>query len=52
MWLGAAEAYGCGGIEGGDGDVDLVALKLLMVWAKTSFNGLVLLLGLIWFGGK
>ena len=25
MWLGAAEAYGCGGIEGGDGDVDHVA---------------------------
>jgi hypothetical protein len=26
--------------------------KLLMVWAGSSFNGLVLLHGLIWFGGK
>jgi len=23
-----------------------------MVWAVPSFNGLVLLFGLIWFGGK
>jgi hypothetical protein len=27
-------------------------LKLLVVWAESSFNGLVLLHGLIWFGGK
>ena len=30
----------------------IILRYLLMVWAKTGFNGLVLLLGLIWFSGK